>query len=515
MDMKTRLVQLHVFDIPLRPERYHPTTRQKPGMEIKGAPLTDTEEYIPPNMAEFVIEDKDLTGLEGKVVIVTGGSSGIGLATVETLLSQGASVVNADINPPAQQPEGSYTFVKTNVAVWAELVALFKETKKTHGRIDHVFANAGVGPRTDYLATEVDENGDLKEPSSVLLDVSLTGVINTTTLAMNYMREQPQGGSIVINGSSTGLQRLRAVDYATAKHAVLGFGRGLIPVLEAMKLPIRVNILAPTWTDSSVLPDLKGLMAKIGVELQPASAVARGAVLLMADESRNGHVIHVQCSKYKEIDEAVLLPAFKSILGPDYPSEDEVLRRLTEVMMAGQATGVLFKLELAPYGYTFVSTGALPGHPRLLEHESRIYARLNRLQGEVVPVHLGLAWLHRGYILPGKARVFHMMLMSWGGEAMADMVATGAGTADLPAEVRRSSQAVWDEGVDHSDERDANRYCFLFEHFQGPGPLEVLAPGKEIPYTASPTTADLSSIPSELLVDIAARPTHLYSSRQV
>lgn len=123
---------------------------------------------------------------------------------------------------------------------------------------------------------------------------------------------------------------------ATAKHAVLGFGRGLIPVLEAMKLPIRVNILAPTWTDSSVLPDLKGLMAKIGVDLQPASAVARGAALLMADESRNGHVIHVQCGKYKEIDEAVLLPAFKSILGPDYPSEDEVLRRLTEVMMAGQ-----------------------------------------------------------------------------------------------------------------------------------------------------------------------------------
>ncbi|KAK7414012.1 hypothetical protein QQX98_007123 [Neonectria punicea] len=288
-------------------------------------------------MAEFVIEDKDLTGLKGKVVIVTGGSSGIGLATVETVLSQGASVVNADLNPPAQQPEGSYTFVKTNVAVWAELVALFKEAKKVYGSIDHVFANAGVGPRTDYLATEVDDNGDLKEPSSVLLDVSLTGVINTTTLAMNYMRNQPQGGSIVINGSSTGLQRLRAVDYATAKHAVLGFGRGLIPVLEAMKLPIRVNILAPTWTDSSVLPDLKGLMAKIGVELQPASAVARGAALLMADESRNGNVIHVQCGKYKEIDESVLLPAFKSILGPDYPSEDEVLRRLTEVMMAGQA----------------------------------------------------------------------------------------------------------------------------------------------------------------------------------
>ncbi|KAH8659461.1 hypothetical protein BGZ61DRAFT_288114, partial [Ilyonectria robusta] len=56
--------------------------------------------------------------------------------------------------------------------------------------------------------------------------------------------------------------------------------------------------------------------------------------------------------------------------------------------------------------------GTLPGHPRLLEHQSRIYARLDRLQGEVV---LGLARLDRGYILPGGARVFHMVLMSWGG----------------------------------------------------------------------------------------------------
>ncbi|KAF6528167.1 hypothetical protein HZS61_008469 [Fusarium oxysporum f. sp. conglutinans] len=123
------------------------------------------------------------------------------------------------------------------------------------------------------------------------------------------------------------------------------------------------------------------------------------------------------------------------------------------------ATGVLFKLELAPYGYTFVGKGTLSPHPRRLEHESRIYARLDRIQGEVVPVHLGLARLDRGYILPGGARVFHMMLMSWCGETMANTVAAGAGAgvADLAAEVRRSSQAVWAEGVDHGDEREANR----------------------------------------------------------
>ncbi|TEA17301.1 Short-chain dehydrogenase/reductase ATR7 [Colletotrichum sidae] len=287
-------------------------------------------------MAEFTIADRDLAGLRGQVVVVTGGSSGIGLATVTTLLSLGASVVNADIRPPAHQPEESYTYVRTDVASWADQIALFKKVKQIHNRIDHVFANAGLGPQTDYLSTEVDENGDLKEPSHSLLNVSQRGVMHTATIAIFHMRQQAEGGSIVINGSTTGLQRLRALDYSTAKHAVLGFGRGLVPLLGSANLPIRVNTLAPTWTDSGVLPDLKGLMAKIGVELQPAEVVARGAALLMADASRNGQLIHVQLGKYKEIDDAVLLPAFESIKGPDYPGEDEVFKRLQELLFGVQ-----------------------------------------------------------------------------------------------------------------------------------------------------------------------------------
>ncbi|CAI6088947.1 unnamed protein product, partial [Clonostachys chloroleuca] len=88
-----------------------------------------------------------------------------------------------------------------------------------------------------------------------------------------------------------------------------------------------------------------------------------------------------------------------------------------------------------------------------LRHECRVYARLESLQGWVVPVQLGLVHLDRGYVLPGGTRAVHMMLMSWGGEeaAKANMDA-----ADLRAQWHRSSQAVWAEGVDHGDERDAN-----------------------------------------------------------
>ncbi|KAJ4262921.1 hypothetical protein NW762_006534 [Fusarium torreyae] len=279
-------------------------------------------------MAEFIIQDEKLSALNGKVVIITGGSSGIGLATVELLLSLGASVVSGDVQPPQKELKGSFTFLKTDVTSWADLLALFKKAKETYGRIDHVFANAGIGPRTDYLSTQTDDNGDLIEPSHQLLDISLKGVINTCTLAIHYLRQQPEGGSIVISGSTTGLQRVRAVDYSTAKHGVLGFGRGLIPLIGAAKLPIRVNTLAPSWTDSSVLPSLKDLLDSINVELQPASVVARCTAYLMADGSKNGQLIHMERGKYKEIDEALLLPLFDKIKGEDYPFEDDVLRRL-------------------------------------------------------------------------------------------------------------------------------------------------------------------------------------------
>lgn len=132
------------------------------------------------------------------------------------LLAQGASVVNGDIQPPPETTPagGNYTFVRTDVAKWADLVALFKQAKAAYdGRVDHVFCNAGVGPRADYLALAVDANGDPQEPTYSLLDIGLRGIMNTATLALHHMRDQPEGRSIVLMGSTTGLQPLRAVDY--------------------------------------------------------------------------------------------------------------------------------------------------------------------------------------------------------------------------------------------------------------------------------------------------------------
>lgn len=111
------------------------------------------------------------------------------------------------------------------------------------------------------------------------------------------------------------------------------------PLLLATGLPIRLNTVAPTWTNTAVLPGLKETLDALGVEVQPASAVAHAAALLMADETRNGQAIHVQQGKFKEIDEALLLPMAEKIRGPDYMAEDEVLRRALELMTAQAAGG--------------------------------------------------------------------------------------------------------------------------------------------------------------------------------
>ena len=118
------------------------------------------------------------------------------------------------------------------------------------------------------------------------------------------------------------------------------------------------------------------------------------------------------------------------------------------------AIGALFKLELSKYGYTFVGKGTQSAHLSHLYHEDLVYSRLARLQGEVVPVYLGIVDLTKGYLLPGGDRAFHMMLMSWGGEVASK--AHMASTPDMAAEINRSAREVWSEGVYQGDEHMSN-----------------------------------------------------------
>ncbi|KAK5146480.1 hypothetical protein LTR32_001938 [Rachicladosporium monterosium] len=230
-------------------------------------------------MTALTIEDKNIQSLTGKIVVLTGGSSGIGLATTQLLLKLGASVVSGDINPPPVEHD-RLSFIKTNVTQWSDLVALFDHAKERHGRIDHALANAGVSGRADYLEDKFDE--------------------------------------------TSSIQRFRIADYTTAKHGVLGFMRGMVPNLERSGVPLRINALAPGWTETGMVP--KGVIEAAGQATQSPDVVARSVALLMADEAYQGKLIYSNQGKYWEIEDAMLKTVVDIMGANDDAVMDKVMK---------------------------------------------------------------------------------------------------------------------------------------------------------------------------------------------
>lgn len=257
----------------------------------------------------------------------TGCSSGIGLATVEVLLQQGAIVTAGDIKD-STVTHPNFSSIKTDVTDWASLTALFKHALKHHSTIDHVHANAGIAPMTRYIEENLDSNGDLLEPPFGCLDVTLRGVLNTCALAIHYMRKDANAAdhSIVITASELSFSFHSGVDYTTAKHGVLGFMRGLGAALAHAKIPVRINAVAPGWVATSMVRESL-LKATNSVYQQPID-VARPIALLMADVGRDKQMIYASGGKYREIEEAVLLKCLPQII--DTPPIDEALHKLYE-----------------------------------------------------------------------------------------------------------------------------------------------------------------------------------------
>jgi NAD(P)-dependent dehydrogenase (short-subunit alcohol dehydrogenase family) len=183
--------------------------------------------------------------LQDKVVLVTGGSSGIGRASAVRFGKEGARVVIGDVNVEGgeetvkmiKQAGGEAIFVKANVSVAAEVEALVNKTVKTYGRLDRAFNNVGLGDLTTVAqSTEADWDR--------VLDINLKGM----WLSMKY--EIPElikngGGAIVNNASAWGLRGGVAgmASYVTSKHGVVGLSKAA--ALENVKNNISVNTICP------------------------------------------------------------------------------------------------------------------------------------------------------------------------------------------------------------------------------------------------------------------------------
>ena len=113
--------------------------------------------------------------------------------------------------------------MKVDVTSWADQLEVFKAAEQKYGKIDHVFANAGIGSSTSLLEEDVDDNGNLLPPKLNTINVNLVGVMYTVKLGIHYLKKNSNGGSIVMAASAAGFSRFPSADYSRQRQSLSSY----------------------------------------------------------------------------------------------------------------------------------------------------------------------------------------------------------------------------------------------------------------------------------------------------
>jgi len=226
--------------------------------------------------------------LEGKIALITGGNSGIGLATAKQFVNEGAYVFitgrrEPQLSAAVKEIGRNVTGIPGDVANLGDLDRLFAQIKREKGKLDVVFANAGITPQTPL--------GKITEEAyDSLFNVNVKGLLFTIQNALPLM---PDGGSIILNASivaSKGFAHWSV--YSATKAAVRSFARTWTVDLKDHR--IRVNALSPgyidtaPWHSDSVAAIRANVMSSGTVpsgRFGTSDEVAKVAVFLASDDS--------------------------------------------------------------------------------------------------------------------------------------------------------------------------------------------------------------------------------------
>jgi NAD(P)-dependent dehydrogenase (short-subunit alcohol dehydrogenase family) len=211
------------------------------------------------------MKEKQMGKLEGKIALVTGGNSGIGLATAKRFVTEGAYVFitgrrEAELATAVKEIGRNVAGVQGDVANLGDLDRLFAQIKREKGKLDIVFANAGIAKIAPF-GTITEEHYDS------IFNTNVKGLLFTVQKALPLL---PDGASIVLNASIVASKGLGANSvYSATKAAIRSFARTWTTDLKDRR--IRVNAVSPGPIET---PGLKELMSARGVGEQGLKAMA-------------------------------------------------------------------------------------------------------------------------------------------------------------------------------------------------------------------------------------------------
>jgi NAD(P)-dependent dehydrogenase (short-subunit alcohol dehydrogenase family) len=226
--------------------------------------------------------------LSGKNALITGGSTGIGLATAKRFVDEGAYVFitgrrEPELNAAVKEIGENVTGVQGDVANLGDLDRLFAQIKREKGKLDIVFANAGITPMTP-LGNITEEDYDS------LFNANVKGLLFTVQKALPLM---PDGGSIILNASIVASKGFRDWSvYSATKAAVRSLARTWTTDLKDRR--IRVNALSPGYIDTApwrsvTVAEMRANIMSSGTvplgRFGTADEVAKVAAFLAADDS--------------------------------------------------------------------------------------------------------------------------------------------------------------------------------------------------------------------------------------
>ncbi|KAF3183756.1 hypothetical protein TWF225_006214 [Orbilia oligospora] len=256
-----------------------------------------------------------------KHILITGGSSGIGLSTAELLLSFSAKLTILDLNSPPSTStlhnNMSVLVITGDIRDWKYQRAAFTQAVKHHGELEGVFVNAGIGENSDVFFTdELDKDGELKEIDHKVLDIDIRAAADTTKLAIHHMRKNNGGkgsGSIVLTASLAGYLASKGLPlYSAAKFGIVGLMRSLKN--DVSRLNIAISVVAPAITVTPLLTKDGALtldsevskMTNFGVPLNKVETISTAtAWLLSLGQKSNGKGILCQADKLIDIEEGL------------------------------------------------------------------------------------------------------------------------------------------------------------------------------------------------------------------